>query len=77
MRVRAHRYTERPCQPKVRKLKVIILVDKQVLGLQISMENTMGMAIEETSCELVQETLNKRACQYHRIRRVRSRDLTR
>ena len=46
MGVRPHRNTERPCQTKVGQLEVIILVDKEILRLEVTMKNAVGMAVE-------------------------------
>lgn len=57
MRVRAHRDPERPREPKVGELEVVVLVDEQVLRLQVPMEYPVRVAVEQARGELVCEFL--------------------
>ena len=57
MRISPHRNPKRPSQPKIRKFKVIILVDQQVLGFEVPVEDSVGVAVEEAGGELVGEFL--------------------
>ncbi len=41
MSICTHRDTKRTRQTKISKLEIVILVDQQVLGLQITVENPM------------------------------------
>lgn len=53
----AHRYTEGPREPEVRQLQVVILVNQQILGLQIPVEDPVGVTIIKSSIQLVGEFL--------------------
>jgi hypothetical protein len=57
MRISPHGNTKRSREPEIRKLEVILAIDKQVLGLQIAMEDPVRMAVQQPRIELVQEFL--------------------
>lgn len=44
-----------------------VLVDQQILGLEIIVENVVGVAVSNTLAELVEETLNKKRKEGSRI----------
>jgi hypothetical protein len=48
MSVCPHRNAKGACQSKVRKFQVVILVNEKILWLKITVEDAMGMAVEET-----------------------------
>ena len=49
VRIRAHGNAERASQPEVCKLEVVVnCVDEQILWLEVAMQYTMRMTVEET-----------------------------
>lgn len=52
-----HGNTKRPRQAKVCKLEVVAFVNQQVLGFEITMKNSMRMAVKEPRTELMSEFL--------------------
>ena len=57
MGIGPHGYTKRPRQAKICKLEVVALVYEKVLGFEVTMENSMGMAVKQSRAELVSEFL--------------------
>ena len=52
------RYPKSPSQTKIGQLEVAILVDQQILGLQVAMEDPVGMAVSDTLAQLAHELLD-------------------
>ena len=59
MRVRLNRKTEGSSQTKVCKFNDSVLVNEEVLGLEITMQNTMRVAVENALEDLVEIGLRK------------------
>ena len=57
MRVRSHRDAESARKTEIRKLEVVTGIDKQILRLEIAMENPVRMAVQQARIELVGEFL--------------------
>ena len=57
MCVRSHWNAEGACKAEVGELQVVVLADQQVLWLEVTVEDAMGMAVEEARRELVCEFL--------------------
>jgi hypothetical protein len=55
--VRPERDAKRPGEPKVGELEVAVLVDEQVLGLEIAVEDPVGVTVVEALDELQRESL--------------------
>jgi hypothetical protein len=55
--VRPERDAKRSGEPKVGELEVAVLVDEQVLGLEIAVEDPVGVAVVEALDELQRESL--------------------
>ena len=51
-RVAPHRDAERPRQPEVGQLQLAALVDQQVLGLQVAVEDVAAVAVREAAQQL-------------------------
>ena len=45
MGIGSHGDTEGSCETEISELEVVVLVDKQVLGLQVTMKDSMSMAV--------------------------------
>lgn len=60
MCVGSQRDTERPCQTEVGKLEVSLRVDQQVLRFEVSVKDTMRMAVVQPLYELIREFLKER-----------------
>lgn len=65
MSVGSQRNTERPRQTKVRQLEVTLSVDQKVLGLQVSMEDAVAVAVPDALDELGHELLDHCLSQAH------------
>jgi hypothetical protein len=50
--------TKGSCQTEISKLKVTLLVNEQVLGLQVAVQDAMRVAVADTSAQLVHELLD-------------------
>ena len=48
-RVAPHRDAERPRQPEVGQLQLAALVDEQVLGLQVAVQDVAAVAVREAA----------------------------
>lgn len=48
VRVGSHRDTERARKTKVRELQVIVFINEKILRLEVTVENAVRMAVEET-----------------------------
>ena len=60
MRVALERNGEGASESKIRDLQnPPVLVDQQILGLEIAVENAVGVAVSDALAELVEETLNQ------------------
>ena len=60
MRVALERNGEGVSESKICDLQnPPVLVDKQILGLEIAVENVVGVAVSDAPTELVEETLNQ------------------
>ena len=57
MRISPHRNPKRPSQPKIRQFQVIVLVNQQVLGFEVAVEDSVRVAVEQAGGELVGEFL--------------------
>jgi hypothetical protein len=57
--VSAERNSKSTREAEVGKLKVVVFVDEEVLRLQVSVKNTVRMAVEQASVELIGEFLVK------------------
>ena len=57
MCVGSHRNAEGACKAEVGELQVVVLTDQQVLRLEVTVEDAMGMAVEEARGELMCEFL--------------------
>lgn len=55
-----HGNAECACKAKVGELEVVAFVNEEVLRLQVAVQDSMGVAVEETSGQLVSEFLDKR-----------------
>jgi hypothetical protein len=58
VRISSHRKPERPRQPKIGELEVVMLVDEKVLGFEVAVQDTAGMAVHQAKVELVREFLD-------------------
>jgi hypothetical protein len=56
-----HWNAESSSQPKVRKLEIIILINQEILGLQVAMKDSVGMAVQQALVELMAEFLSQMA----------------
>lgn len=43
--VRAHGNAECPCESKISQLEVVVLIDEKVLGFEVPVQDSVGMAI--------------------------------
>lgn len=57
MGICSHWYPKGASKPKVCQLEIIVLVNEEILGLQISMEDPMRMTVEQTGIQLVKKFL--------------------
>ncbi len=57
MGICSHGYPKGASKPKVCQLEIIVLVNEEILGLQISMEDPMRMTVEQTGIQLVKKFL--------------------
>ena len=57
MGIGSHGNTKGTGQTKVGKLQVVSLINEQVLGLEIAVENPVGVAIKQSRVELVSKFL--------------------
>ena len=57
MCVGSHRNAKRASKAEVGELQVVVLADQQVLRLEVTVEDAMGMAVEEARGELMCEFL--------------------
>lgn len=58
MCVSPHRNAESPGQAKIRQLEVVALIDEEILRLEVSMKDAMGVAINQSRAKLVCEFLD-------------------
>jgi hypothetical protein len=63
--VSAQRDAERAGETKVGQLEVAFLVDEQVLGLEVAMENAVAVAIADACTQLAHELLDHSGAQTH------------
>lgn len=59
MGVHPHRHAESPSQPKVSQFNDPLVVNEQVLGLQVSVQNSPAVTEQDTLQDLVQVTLKQ------------------
>lgn len=57
MSISTQRDTKRPRQTEITNLEITRLVDQQILRFEVSMEDTVAVAVVETFDELVREFL--------------------
>lgn len=57
MGISSHGNTKRTSQPEISELEVVILVNQQILGLQITMEDPVSMTVKQSRVELMREFL--------------------
>ena len=58
VRERVDRNSKRPCQSKIAQLELPLAIDKKVLGLEITVQDTVLVAERSALQELVHETSN-------------------
>lgn len=58
MGVGAQRHTERAGQAKIGQLEIAILVNQQILGLQVTMQDPVGVAVADALAQLHHELLD-------------------
>ena len=64
VRIRAHGNAERASQPEVCKLEVVVdCVDEQILWLEVAVQDTVCMAVEQTRRQLMREFLGVMSAQ--------------
>lgn len=63
--VGAKRHTEGSGQTEISQLEVALLVNKQVLGLQVAVEDAVGVAVADTGAKLVHELLDHGLAESH------------
>lgn len=69
MRVTLERYSKGAAEAEIGDLQnPHFLVQKQILRLEIAVENAMGVTVSHPLAELVEEALDHRRCQWPRIR---------
>ena len=56
MSIRSHRKAEGSGETKVSELEVVVL-DQQILGLEVAVQNTTGVAVDQALIQLVREFL--------------------
>lgn len=59
MGIRPKRDTKCASQTEIRQLEVQVLVNQQILGLQVAVEDTVGMAVAHTLAQLHHELLDE------------------
>jgi len=47
MGIRSHGDAERTCEPEVCQLEIVLFVDEKVLRFEVSMQYSVGMAVQE------------------------------
>ena len=57
MRVRPKGDTESASETEIGEFKVVVLIDQEVLWLQVSVQDTMRVTVEQARNELVREFL--------------------
>lgn len=57
MGISPHRNTECSGEPEIGKLEMIFTINEEILRFQISVQNAMSMAVEQTRGQLVSEFL--------------------
>ena len=57
MCIGSHGNTKCTGETEIGELEIIVLVNEQILGLEITMEDSMAMAVQEAGVELVEEFL--------------------
>ena len=58
MGISSHGYTKRASQPEISELEVVILVNQQILGLQVSVEDPMRVTVKQPRVQLMGEFLS-------------------
>ena len=58
MGISSHGYTKRASQPEISEFEVVILVNQQILGLQVSVEDPMRMTVKQSRVQLMGEFLS-------------------
>ena len=58
MRISSQRHTKRPRQSEIRLLQIPLFINQQILGLQITMQNAMRMAVSNPRDQLIHEALD-------------------
>jgi hypothetical protein len=64
MGIRSHGDAERPCEPKVSQFEIVLFVDEKVLRFEVSVQDSVGMTVQEAGGELLCEFLQKRMCEW-------------
>ena len=57
MCVCSHRNSKGSREAKICEFEIIFLVDEEVLGLEVAMQNSMGVAVQKASVELMGKSL--------------------
>ena len=64
MGIRSHGDTECSREPEVGQLEIVIFVDEKVLRFEVSMQDSVGMAVQEAGGQLLCEFLQDRVCEW-------------
>lgn len=71
MGIRPQRHTKGPSQAKIGQFQVPLTINKQILGLQIAMNNPMTMTIAQSLTQMSHKLLNNRFIQTDRSTALR------
>ena len=69
MSVRPHRDTECTRKAKISQLEIVIFVDQKILRLEVSMEYTMRVAVQQARIQLMCEFLKGKRYQHPSVPR--------
>ncbi len=74
MRISTHWNTKRPRETEICQFQIVSLVNQQILRLQVTMEDTVGVAVQQARIKLVSEFLFDcfNECSYEKRRKEKS-----
>lgn len=62
MRVSSHWNSKCPGESKIGKFQIVAFIDKEILRLKITVEDTVGVAVEKSRGQLVGKFLYDELC---------------